>query len=304
MAAAAKQDALILELFKADPDNDRLTDLDAEHWRRIPPVGPNASKLNREIEDVLARSHNEKLKAEVHFARAQTGLFKAQQRGEAGSCRRRGIPQEAAEGPARRPIALHGHESSRTMRKSRSRSRTGSSRNTPTPGSPSPIRGDPPPARGRRQAVRAGIHRCHLGLDDLDEEPEGEGRRRRLLGDLVRPVRRRDAPHEGALCRVPRQGRRVHRGQPRSAEGAGRAGQPQEVRQGRTGSPGPSTTRARAGTANSRRSWGINSIPAMFIVDTEGKLYSRRGPRQARGDDPQAARRRRASRARPPAAGG
>ena len=72
---------MIPELFKADPDNDRLPALDDRHWRRMPPVGPNAAKLDREIDDVLARTHNEKLKAEAYFARAQVGLYKSQQTG-------------------------------------------------------------------------------------------------------------------------------------------------------------------------------------------------------------------------------
>jgi hypothetical protein len=81
MEAAAKQDALIPELFKADPDNDRLPALMMSHWRRMPPVGPNASKLTQELDDVLAKTHNEKLKAEAFFARAQIGLYKSQQTG-------------------------------------------------------------------------------------------------------------------------------------------------------------------------------------------------------------------------------
>jgi thiol-disulfide isomerase/thioredoxin len=79
--AAAKQDALIVELFQADPDNDRLPPLMSAHWRRMPPVGPNAAKLQQELDDVLARSHNEKLKAEAYFARAQIGLYQSQQSG-------------------------------------------------------------------------------------------------------------------------------------------------------------------------------------------------------------------------------
>jgi len=81
MEAAAKQDTLIPELFKADPDNDRLPVLMMSHWRRMPPIGPNASKLTQELDDVLAKSHNEKLKAEAYFARAQIGLYKSQQTG-------------------------------------------------------------------------------------------------------------------------------------------------------------------------------------------------------------------------------
>jgi thiol-disulfide isomerase/thioredoxin len=76
-----KRDVLIAELLKADPDNDRLPMLMSEHWRRTPPIGPNEAKLNGEINDVLTRTKNEKLKTEAYFARAQAGLFKSQQSG-------------------------------------------------------------------------------------------------------------------------------------------------------------------------------------------------------------------------------
>ena len=53
----------------------------AEHWRRLPPFGPNAAKLEQEIKDVLAATKDEKLKTEAYFARAQMGLFQGQQTG-------------------------------------------------------------------------------------------------------------------------------------------------------------------------------------------------------------------------------
>jgi thiol-disulfide isomerase/thioredoxin len=81
MEAGAKQDVLIPELFKVDPDNDRLPALMSAHWMRMPPVGPNASKLTQELDDALARTHNEKLKAEVYFARARIAIVKGQQTG-------------------------------------------------------------------------------------------------------------------------------------------------------------------------------------------------------------------------------
>jgi thiol-disulfide isomerase/thioredoxin len=77
----AKRDGLILELFKANPDNDRLPPLMAEHWQRVPPIGPGANKLDKEIDEVLHVSKNEKLKVEALFARARVGLIKGQQTG-------------------------------------------------------------------------------------------------------------------------------------------------------------------------------------------------------------------------------
>jgi thiol-disulfide isomerase/thioredoxin len=81
MQAISKQDALTLELLKVDPDNDRLPALMSQHWRINPPRGANAAKVEREIADILARSHNEKLKLEAYFARAQAGLLKSQETG-------------------------------------------------------------------------------------------------------------------------------------------------------------------------------------------------------------------------------
>jgi thiol-disulfide isomerase/thioredoxin len=77
----ARRDVLILELFRADSDHEALPALMAEHWRRNPPAGPNERKLHQEIDDVLARTSNEKLQAEAYFARAQAGLYKSQHTG-------------------------------------------------------------------------------------------------------------------------------------------------------------------------------------------------------------------------------
>ena len=38
-----RRDALILKLFQAAPDHDRLPALMSEHWRRMPPIGPSVS---------------------------------------------------------------------------------------------------------------------------------------------------------------------------------------------------------------------------------------------------------------------
>jgi thiol-disulfide isomerase/thioredoxin len=79
--AAQKRDALILELFKADPNHERLPALMSEHWRRLPPVGRDADRLKREIEDVLAHTRNPKLKLEAVFARAQATLYQGRSSG-------------------------------------------------------------------------------------------------------------------------------------------------------------------------------------------------------------------------------
>jgi thiol-disulfide isomerase/thioredoxin len=81
MESAARRDALTFELFGSDPNHERLPELMRDHWRRLPPVGAAAAKLDQEITTVLARTRNDQLKAEAHFARAQAGLFKTQQTG-------------------------------------------------------------------------------------------------------------------------------------------------------------------------------------------------------------------------------
>jgi thiol-disulfide isomerase/thioredoxin len=79
--AASLRDALIRELFHADPNHESLPPLMQERWRRLPPIGANEAKLNQEIAEVLARSQNDQLKTEAYFARAQAGLFKSRQTG-------------------------------------------------------------------------------------------------------------------------------------------------------------------------------------------------------------------------------
>jgi thiol-disulfide isomerase/thioredoxin len=76
-----KRDALILELLKADPDHDRLPELMDEHWHRIPLLGPNEAKVNQEMDSILSRSKNEKLRSLALFARAQIRMAKGQQTG-------------------------------------------------------------------------------------------------------------------------------------------------------------------------------------------------------------------------------
>lgn len=80
--AAARRDALILELFRADPNNQYLPPLMQERWRRNPPTDANDDRLDREIAAVLSRSRNDALRAEATFARAQISLLKSRQTGK------------------------------------------------------------------------------------------------------------------------------------------------------------------------------------------------------------------------------
>ena len=69
------------------------------------------------------------------------------------------------------------------------------------------------------------------------------------------------------------QGSRVHRREPRPTEGRRRPRQPQKIREGK-GIKWPQYYQGNFWSSEFSKSWGINSIPCVFIVDTEGKLYS------------------------------
>jgi thiol-disulfide isomerase/thioredoxin len=69
--AAAKRDRLALELFKADPNHERLPLLMAERWGR---KDERYRGLHKEVEDVLAHTKNPKLKAEAILIKARTKI--------------------------------------------------------------------------------------------------------------------------------------------------------------------------------------------------------------------------------------
>lgn len=77
----ARRDTLILDLFRLDPDHPRLPDLMTERWRRMPPIPPNPDRLGKEVDEVLAATHNDRLKAEAFYARAQIDIVKSAQTG-------------------------------------------------------------------------------------------------------------------------------------------------------------------------------------------------------------------------------
>ncbi len=71
LAAAAKRDALALELFKVAPDHERLPELMAERWSR---KDERYRGLHKEVEDVLTRTRNPKLKVEAVFVKARARI--------------------------------------------------------------------------------------------------------------------------------------------------------------------------------------------------------------------------------------
>jgi uncharacterized protein (TIGR03067 family) len=72
-----KRAALIRELYGIAPEHERIPSLLVERWGRVSLMGPAADELNKEIGEVLAHSANQKLKVEGTFLRAQTKLLKA-----------------------------------------------------------------------------------------------------------------------------------------------------------------------------------------------------------------------------------
>ncbi|HZW33492.1 MAG TPA: TlpA disulfide reductase family protein [Isosphaeraceae bacterium] len=72
--AFSKRDELILELSKAAPNHERLPELMAERWGR---KDDRSRALFREIDDVLAHTKDPKLKAEGTFIKARARLREA-----------------------------------------------------------------------------------------------------------------------------------------------------------------------------------------------------------------------------------
>jgi thiol-disulfide isomerase/thioredoxin len=80
--AASKRGVLILELYKASPDHERLASLFPQRWQSMSPLGPQGKVLSQEIDDVYANAANPKLKLEASFFKAQLGLFNARTSGK------------------------------------------------------------------------------------------------------------------------------------------------------------------------------------------------------------------------------
>ncbi|HEY8505716.1 MAG TPA: TlpA disulfide reductase family protein [Gemmataceae bacterium] len=67
--AREKRADLILELYKADPSHERLAELLPERWRGMT-VGLKAKELAKEIDEVIATTKNEKLRTEGVYTKA------------------------------------------------------------------------------------------------------------------------------------------------------------------------------------------------------------------------------------------
>jgi thiol-disulfide isomerase/thioredoxin len=75
-----KLDALTMDLFKAAPDHERLPRLMAERWMRS---GMGFDETAKEVDAILAKTKNPKLKVEGAFAKARTKLMESLRHGAA-----------------------------------------------------------------------------------------------------------------------------------------------------------------------------------------------------------------------------
>ncbi len=87
-------------------------------------------------------------------------------------------------------------------------------------------------------------------------------------------MRRRDAQDENALCEIQASRRRVHRRQSRSIQRSKGASTSLKKFVKEEGITWPQYYQGKGWKGDFSKSWGINSIPCVFVVDTDGKLYS------------------------------
>lgn len=79
--ALEKRGQLILELYKAAPDHEKVPTLLQERWSSLPQVGPKADETYKEIEKTLAGTKNQKIKVEGAFVKARIKLIQGRQSG-------------------------------------------------------------------------------------------------------------------------------------------------------------------------------------------------------------------------------
>lgn len=77
--ANAKKAKLILELYETAPTNNRIPKLMPERWATMSPFGPKGNELFKEIDDVLAKTNDKGLKVEGTYVKAQAQVVRSQQ---------------------------------------------------------------------------------------------------------------------------------------------------------------------------------------------------------------------------------
>ena len=80
-AQIAKRAALILELYNAEPDHQRIPALMAERWGSMSAVGAEADQLKQEVDRVLGETASQKLKVEAIFTRTRIRLRESESSG-------------------------------------------------------------------------------------------------------------------------------------------------------------------------------------------------------------------------------
>jgi thiol-disulfide isomerase/thioredoxin len=79
--ASDKRSELTLELYKSAPDHERLPTLLIERWRNVRPTDPKIDEVIKEIEQVSTQTKNTKLKLDGTFALAQIKLARSRSSG-------------------------------------------------------------------------------------------------------------------------------------------------------------------------------------------------------------------------------
>jgi thiol-disulfide isomerase/thioredoxin len=74
----AKKGVLIRELYKVAPEHERLATLLPERWSTMSPFGPQAKELADEINQVYSHAKDPQLKLQATYFKAQLGMVKAQ----------------------------------------------------------------------------------------------------------------------------------------------------------------------------------------------------------------------------------
>ena len=149
---------LIGELYKAHPDSPELVKLMPERWQSAMMPGPEADETKAEIDEVLAKSKNEKLVAEAAFIKVADGLPEGRPANAKPEDLMPAIEEfvEAIpQGPPGRDDPRGPRQQGRPTRPRRPSSSSGSRRTIPTARAVKALAGERRAARGGRQAVRA-----------------------------------------------------------------------------------------------------------------------------------------------------
>ncbi len=73
--AMEKRGEIILKLYKAAPDHPKIAKLMPERWQGMNPMGPKGDELLKEVTEVFEKTANKELKLEAAFAKAQIQLL-------------------------------------------------------------------------------------------------------------------------------------------------------------------------------------------------------------------------------------